>query len=76
MLKKKYFSELNSQRAGKACYWHFGARAALKYTGAESGLLGKQNQEPEPLGKKSGTNAAKKLAGSSALPKTTLNNQF
>ena len=33
----------------------------------EHELLEEKNQEPEPLGKKAGAEAAKKLAGSSAL---------
>ena len=42
--------------AGAGCFWLLGAEAAWR----------KKNQEPKPLGKKSGGGAAKKLAGSSA----------
>ena len=44
--------------AGAGCFWLLGAGAAWNKN---------QEPEPEPLRKKSGAGAAKKIAGSSAL---------
>ena len=60
-LKNKFLDEyVQGWGAGAGCFWLLGAGA---------GAAWKKNQEPEPLGKKSGAGAEadKKLAGSSAL---------
>ena len=50
--------EREPEPVGARCFW---------LLGAGDGAVQTKNQEPEPLGKKSGAGAAKKLAGSSAL---------
>ena len=54
-------------------FWPFGAGAGAagkKIPGAGAGAAWEKNQEPEPLEKKWGAGAAKKFAGSPALPNT------
>ena len=63
--------ELEPEPVG--CFWLLGAGAARKKIPG-AGAAWEKNQEPEPLEKKSGAGAAKKIAGSSALPITMWNN--
>ena len=53
--KRQCWGEVAGVEAGSGCFWLLGAGAGAAWN---------KNEKPEPLGKKSGAGAAKKLAGS------------
>ena len=67
---KEYFAK-EPEPVVAGCFWPLGAGAARKKipgAGAGAGWEKNHEPEPEPLEKKSGAGAAKKFAGSPALP--------